>query len=177
MRHRSCLTVVNEGTVVLNYFLTSWPRLSRKEGVWYSARMIASNISQYIVWLYILLTGTYLLGVMHEEFDEEEARQSMKRSVGKILNEKVNVEDVYAFSASFSGVVGDFLGTLNSSGAIDLNCQGTFGAGWEAYGQICPGFLECDKNVTSESLCALVDLQKIEADGYSQMNLLDASGL
>eukprot|EP00977_Amphora_coffeiformis_P021256 scaffold9085_cov215-Amphora_coffeaeformis.AAC.24 len=149
----------------------------RKEGIWFSVRMIASNISQYVVWLYILLSGIYLLGYIHDNFDEEEARERMRSEVGKLLDQTVKIEDVYAFSADFSGFVGDFLGTLNSSNAIALNCSGAFGSSWEAVGQICPEFLECDKNLASESICALVDLQNEDVDGYTQMSLLDASGL
>jgi len=139
--------------------------------------MIASNISQYVVWLYILLMGIYLVGYIRENFHEEMARERMRNEVGKWLDESVKTEDVYAFSADLSGVIGGFLGSLNSSNAIDLNCSRSFASGWEAAGQICPEFLECNKNLTSESICALIDLQNGEVDGYTQMSLLDASGL
>lgn len=151
--------------------------VDRKEGIWYSARLIASNISQYIVTLYILLSGIFVLQYVHENFEQESMKEDMRNRVTKVLNRNLQGEDVYAFAANFSSVVGGFLGSLNSSGAIDLNCQGLFGTGWEAYAQLCPGFLDCERNYTSESVCALVDLQNEGVDGYRQMNLLDASGL
>jgi hypothetical protein len=123
------------------------------------------------------LSGIFVLQYVHDNFEEETIKRDMRNAVTKVLNSNVQAEDVYAYAADFSSVVGGFLGSLNSSGAIDLNCQGLFGTGWEAYTQLCPGFLDCDRNYTSESICTLVDLQNEAVDGYSQMNLLDASGL
>ena len=45
-----------------------------EEGIWYSARLIAANLSQYIVVLYTLLAGVYYARVVSENFDLEESK-------------------------------------------------------------------------------------------------------
>mmetsp|Transcript_2208 Transcript_2208/g.3214 ORF Transcript_2208/g.3214 Transcript_2208/m.3214 type:complete len:701 (+) Transcript_2208:187-2289(+) len=134
-----------------------WSRdVFKKEGIPYSARMIASNVSQYLCIVAVLASASWLVPLFKDLFGREENRQKLQQYVSYIFNERLNEENARAFSLGVSTRVFSFLVSLNSSAAIDINCE--------------------EQNANAEALCTLLDLENMSTDGYDLMSLLDAAG-
>lgn len=149
--------------------------LFKREGVWYSARLMAASAAQYIVVVYMVLAGLRLIREAEESFDEEHTRQTMHKYVNYLISNQVDQEEVLEFSSEISGMMGSLLGTLNKTGVVDYDCSGVLLRGSEVFTQTCPEFLQCEVNQSAVTLCAL--LEDPTLDNYTQMTLLGGTGL
>lgn len=152
---------------------------SSTKGIWYSARLTAANLSQYIVVLYILLAGVYYTRYVGDNFSGEEAKDSMSAEVSRVIWTTVDIDAVIDYSIEIGSYTGTYLSDLNETGAIDVDCSGFLSSGGQVLAESCGGrFLGCDYNDTSvqkDTLCAL--LSTPDLDPASQLTLLRGSGL
>jgi hypothetical protein len=146
-----------------------------EEGIWYSARLIAANISQYIVVLYILLAGVLLSDHVKENFGKESTKKTLRSGVEYMIQTYVTEEQIFQVSASISTLMGSFIGQLNETGVANFDCSAVAVRGEAIFAETCKEFLGCDPKESAASLCALLDMP--QQDGLTQLTFLKGAGL
>jgi hypothetical protein len=159
--------------------------LLKELGVWFSPRLIASNITQYIVSIYLLLYGVQMTKLAKDNYDVDDARDAVTRGVTKYLFDSTVDEQLLEYVLSnWTGLMSGFISKHSDEtgfGCADRN------AGFD------PGFLEtacnftsgeaftCDKEAGIDYVCAFADLANttVDEEGPSiqqAMGVLGASG-
>ena len=154
-------------------------RIFREEGVWYSARLIAANVSQYIVCLYILLAGVYYIHYVQDEVDEEEAKAILREEAERVIWSEADPETVDAYSAVMASFLGAFMNNMTSVGLLTANCDGVVNTGSAIFDGACSEFLGCtfsnDTQAQTDTFCALMSMDNLSPE--EQLTLLDGAGL
>lgn len=160
----------------------TWKRIFNRtafnqEGIWLSARLVAANITQFIVTVFILIAGIGLTRKVATEYDLETAYLAAGEYVELIFNHTISPHLVVGLASNFSLIVTDFV-----TSAVDLSDVCTDGnysdisqAGCELVGQ----YFNCD--AAASSVCTLLDYYLYEGsnsinDGLLALGLLNATG-
>eukprot|EP00977_Amphora_coffeiformis_P018301 scaffold6378_cov176-Amphora_coffeaeformis.AAC.12 len=150
-----------------------------QEGIWYSARLTAANLSQYIVVLYIILAGIYYVRYIGDNFANDAASEALSKEVERVIWSRVDIEAVEAYSVEIGSYFGTYLNDLNGAGTLNVDCSGFASTSSQVLSESCGGlFLGCDYNdttVQTETLCALLATPGL--DPAAQLTLLQGSGL
>ena len=85
-------------------------QLFREEGIWFSSRIIASNVAQWIVTIYLLSSGIKLTRYVNERWDEEDfGEQYLREWVQYFMNTTFGSELVMNSTGAATDVFADFL--------------------------------------------------------------------
>lgn len=141
-------------------FAWTWRRifnlsLFKDEGIWLSARLVASNTAQFIVCVFVLIAGIQIVRQIEENYDIEEAR----RQVGAYVDLLFDTSVADNFTADM--VSNLTLTYLSTSGLNETCTGGTF------------------NDTISEALCSLLNSSHDSdsfTDGITALGLLDAAG-
>ncbi len=160
-------------------FAWTWKRifnlsLFRDEGIWLSARLIASNAAQFIVSIFVLIAGIHICKRIEENYDIEEARRQVGAYVDLLFNTSVADEITAGMVSEFSLIMREY---LLVSGLNDTCEAGNFTDISDACNFVST-YVSCESNETSDALCTLLaypDSQSF-ADGLTSLGLLDAAG-
>ena len=154
-------------------------KIFRQEGIWYSARLIAANMSQYIVVLYILLSGIYYIHYVQEEVDKEDAKTLLRNEVERIIWSEVSPEDVNLYSTQIASFFGDFMVNMTAAGLLNVNCDGVLASGSQILADTCSEYLGCsfmnDTQSQTDIFCAFMTMSDLTPE--EQLTLLDGAGL
>jgi hypothetical protein len=162
-------------------FWWTWTRLLegrhlRDYGIWFSSRLISSNIAQYCVCIYVLIAGIYLTRNVIENYDEEEAKVTISRYTAFAVDTAVDEGLIDAVMVNVTSLIGSYVGNIvdqdgfNCSGSDDLSgllesaCY--FASDQEAN-------YSCDPDADLNYLCMFA---KIEVPNEQQTAVLQASG-
>ena len=140
-----------------------------------SARLLAANLSQYIVVVYMLLVFLIFRVDVRDQFNKESTKAAVRNYTEYVIQQSVSDEQALAISAQIGSLMGDYLGDLIDTNMATVNCTDVPLSRSDVFTNTCPEFLSCDRNQTSTSFCALVSLDSLE--GYDQLTLLQGSGL
>lgn len=162
-----------------------WKNLLNKhilaeEGVWYSARLAAANLSQYIVVVYLVFYFINIHYLAMSKFDKETNKQRMRDYLQFLIDTHVSEERVAYISQKISSVVSNFLTTLQESGIANFDCSSVVTAKVEdlqALTAACPDFLNCtslDLSGIDVAICSLIEMPDLS--GLEQLALLASSG-
>jgi hypothetical protein len=128
--------------------------LFREKGIWYSARLLASNICQYVVAIYILWQGIALTKRVVQDYDQEDAQSQVDLFMQYVFTNAVDDEQVDSFAANVTALVTTLVGSTSDS----LNCSA--GKGQDILDQYCRWtsqlIFECDSNESVNYLCGLL---------------------
>lgn len=153
-------------------------RMFSEEGVWYSTRLLASNLAQYVVSVYILITGIKLIQVVSDNYNLEVAQEQLSSVLERVLDTSVNEELVNSMAAEIGLLVSSFVKSMNATNISNVNCSSLGGFnGSDVIDEFCrssEGFLQCNSAANVNYLCALLDGPSM--DGLDQLGLLNASG-
>ena len=158
--------------------------MSKKHGIWFYDRLIASNITQYIICVFVLLFGIALTNEAGVNFNPENARETMSAYTDVALNltshSSVTDEIMFEITDTMGGFIQNFtlgngvgLTTLCPSSNLLAITNGVIDiASSNGTGQLSP----------FDAMCAFVELsgnQALEdAAGLDmQLQLLDAAGI
>lgn len=162
-------------------FVWTWTRicngsLFKKEGIWLSARLLASNAAQFIVAVFVLIAGIQIMRRIDENYDIEEARRVAGSYVEILFNKSVSETITAGMTANFSLILTEFLysSVLNDACANVTNLTVPV---CENIGE----YVSCDSNASlgSDYLCTLLDSysnSSTSLDGVTALGLLNASG-
>jgi hypothetical protein len=161
-------------------FIWTWTRLLdgrhlRDYGIWFSSRLISSNIAQYCVCIYVLVAGIYLTRNVIENYDEEEAKATISRYTAFVVDTAVDEGVIDAVMVNVTSLIGSFVGDIidqdgfNCSGSDELS--GLESACYFASDK--EATYSCDPDADINYLCMFA---KIEAHDEQQMAVLQASG-
>ena len=89
---------------------------ARKHGIWYYDRLIASNITQYIICLFVLLFGLNLLDRADEGYDPENAAVKVSYITDQMVNLAVHAEVTGALLSQITRSISKFLGNFTLNG-------------------------------------------------------------
>ena len=150
-----------------------------EEGIWYSARLIAANVSQYIVVLYILLAGLHYIHHVQNEMDEEDAKEVLRKHTEQVIWNEVSEDDVEKYSAELAAYWGAFIANLTATGIIQSSCSDVVSSASELLTGNCSEFLGCgrssDVQFQTDAFCALTGASYLVPE--QQMTLMDGAGL
>ena len=151
----------------------------REEGVWYSARLIAANVSQYIVVLYILLAGIYYIHYVENEVDEEDAKRILRNEAERVFFTEVEPQDIDRYSAEIASYLGAFMNNMTNAGLLDYNCDDVQNTGVDLLRGACSEFLGCsfanDTQLQTDTFCAFMTMPDLPPE--SQITLMRGAGL
>lgn len=77
--------------------------------MWFSNRLISSNIAQYIVSLYILIAGISLTRNALENYDVERAKETISSVSDYVFDTTVDKEILKTILLDFTGLFGLFV--------------------------------------------------------------------
>jgi hypothetical protein len=176
-----------ENTVLAGGFLWTWRKLLGKreefaqEGIWVPARMISSNMAQYVVAFYVGFAGMFLTHYLEDEYDVELAKQAFGKYVDRAIGVSENDKLVYDTVGNVSTVFGHYLKAADSSGKIDLGCAEFSIPTEEFLSMYCKnldGVPVCDPSESVNYLCPLLDTSSLESlNTTSRLALMNASGV
>ena len=153
--------------------------LFRQEGLWYSSRLIAANISQYIVVLYIVLSGIVIIHKIVKEFGEEHTEELLRGEIEQIFDTSIDNGDVVAFTSELAAYIAGFLNTLAASGIFNVDCESMVNRGVDVLTETCGDDLfVCNSDSTTavlESICALLEVDDLT--DVQSLKLLDGAGV
>ena len=138
--------------------------------------MIASNIAQYVVAVYILIGGLILTDHVASEYDKEWAKQQLNDYVDRVFDNEAEDEVVDAVVANVTSAVSQYLSAAEVGGA-DFGCGdfSTTTSAEEFLDTYCGGgALQCNADADVNYLCPLLNSGSLNAT--SQAALLNASG-
>lgn len=176
-------------TVTAGGFLWTWKKLLgkgddfAKVGIWVPARMISSNLAQYVVALYLLLGGIYLTNYLANEYDIEWAKRHFGAYVDRSIMSAADSELVEEATANVTAIFGQYLQAASAGGAIDLGCRNNGLDAEELLESHCAnvdGSILCDQSSSDLNyLCPIVaDPAGWESlNETSRMALMNASGV
>jgi hypothetical protein len=147
-----------------------------REGLWFSARLLASNIAQYIVSVFVLLAGIGLTTSAKDNFSEANAKRDVTNFLDNSINTNTDPTQVQAVTTTIGNKITDYL-------VKNANCSGSYSQ--EALNFACgyvSGNYQCNPNATVNYICALANLTTFNSTAYSataqaaQTAYLQASG-
>ena len=177
-----------DSTVLAGGFLWTWRKLLgrreefAREGIWVPARMISSNMAQYVVAFYVLFGGITLARYLEEEYDVELAKQAFGSYVDRAIGLADNDELVYDTVANVTSVLGQYLKDAESGGTINLGCSNFSSTSIEEFINMHCSDVDsnpwCDPSQHVNYLCPLLDPAAAESmNTTSRLALMNASGL
>lgn len=150
--------------------------LFQEEGIWLSARLIASNAAQFIVAVFVLIAGIQITRTIEENYDVEEARRQAGAYVDLLFNNSAAETITAGMVANFSLIMTDY---LSASGLNDTCTTGNFSDVSEVGCELVGNYLSCDPNGSNDYVCTLLDYSPDPTsytDGLTALALLNASG-
>lgn len=162
-------------------------RIFSEEGIWYSVRLIAANVSQYVVILYIILMGILLSNHIKENFDSESTKKTMRDAVDKVIFTETNYKKVEELTLQVGDYVSEFVKSMNQTGSLNVDCSQYKDVGKEVFDLLCDKedlldfntSLTCgdasDSILQAQAFCGY--LQIGDLDLTDQLVLLNAAGL
>lgn len=154
-----------------------------EEGVWYSTRLLAGNMAQFIIALFILLFGINMAQYINNNFTQNDVRDRLVTTVNNFFDQADPV--IYDATSQISSYVSTFILQANSSEFIDFGCSQLGSSGYDLIVEICPNLadesiaympFDCNTNSSPvDAICAL--LQVPDLNPYLQMDLLAVAGL
>jgi len=162
-------------------FSWTWSRifnlsLFKDEGIWLSARLIASNAAQFIVAVFVLIAGIQLTRRIEENYDIDEARRQAGAYVDLLFNNTVAETITAGMVANFSLIMTDF---LSATGYKESCNAGNFSDISETACELIGTYVSCETNATNDYICTLLDYSpdpNSYLDGITALGLLNASG-
>lgn len=130
--------------------------LYSQEGIWYSARILASNICQYIVSLYLIIGGFSLSTHVSENYREDDLKELASEFIDFVFESQINNNSSLSLANNVSAVVGDWAGTAFTVDSLDCSQTETGPSVLDSY---------CDTNVDDGTL-------NCQAEGEIDENLL-----
>lgn len=176
-------------TVTAGGFCWTWKKLLgkgddfAKVGIWVPARMISSNLAQYVVAFYLLLGGIYLTNYLGDEYDIEWAKRHFGAYVDRSIGYAANSDLVEEATSNVTAIFGQYLQSADAGGVIDLGCRNN-GLGAEEFLEShcanIDGSILCDQSSSDLNyLCPIV----ADPAGWESLNetsrlaLMNASGV
>ena len=95
-----------------------------KEGIWYSARLLASNLAQWVVCIYILWGGTLFVHNALNSYNADDARERLKIWVTRMLDSGVDEFLTDELVGNVSNLVSSYLVDLSDDVSNATNCTG-----------------------------------------------------
>ena len=161
-------------------FLWAWRRHFGRaqefadEGIWIPSRMIASNIAQYVVALYILIGGLFLTEHVASEYDKEWATKQLNDYVDKAFDYETEEYVADAVVANVTVAMSQYLTAAEANG-VDFGCRDFSMPTEEFFDTYCGGeTLQCDSSADVNYLCPFLSSESLNAS--AQAALLNASG-
>jgi hypothetical protein len=128
--------------------------LMNREGIWFNARLLSANISQYIVSVYVLFAGIQLTKRGKENYDAEETKDVINDISSSIFDSAIDEGLLESVMSNLTQV----LGTFASQTAVDGLCDSFTSSSIErACNQTGTGFV-CAQSPGFNYQCALIDM-------------------
>ena len=121
-----------------------------EEGLWYLARVLAINVTQYILVAAIFVRGFYFYLEVRDELTVENAKGVLYDFVDYFLERGVQEQDVVDAASSLNGAVAEWFVSLGDSNVVNYDCSGVSMRGEAFIDRICPSFLECQEGYQDE---------------------------
>lgn len=161
--------------------------LFHQEGIWLSARLVSSNVAQFIVTIFVLVAGIRLSQTASEEYSKDQAKTTAAEYITLLFDTSVNSELSSNLVANISSHFSDFLYSTGQSGVLEGQCnssvlQGDLGDLGQSTCDLIGGLYECDSISSVDYLCALAQqtgnatISSAE-ENLLNLGLLNASGL
>lgn len=150
--------------------------LLNREGIWFSTRLLASNISQYTVSVFVLLAGIGLTTSAKNNFNEANAKRVVTNFLNQAVNTNTNPSTVQAVTTTIGNKISDYL-------VKHSNCTSSYlQSALDSACHYVAGFYRCDPKANVNYLCALVNSTMLNSSAYTatqqaaQNAYLQASG-
>jgi len=174
-------------------FSWTWARifdrtLFTEDGIWLSARLLSSNVAQFLVSVFVILAGTNLCLTAFREYDIERAKEVANEYIGLVFDTSVDQELVTNVVLEAAGQFSTFLSETQGSSFNGNQCsdhslhQSVIWLGLEAC-TLEGGFYQCDPSSNFDYLCSLAGQQASDFDTVNSqeqlinLGFLKASGL
>lgn len=144
-----------------------------REGVWYSVRVLASNIGQLIVCIFVIWAGSQFMQLVEDNFEDKD---QVKVLANNLIQQEVQKQQAELMTANVSSMFGTYMYDLQANNTMGVNCSDYNSADTIS---ICrtdgtTGVTNCENTTQMQSLCALSTTQNLTAQ--QQVGLLEGSG-
>jgi hypothetical protein len=160
-------------------FIWTWKRIFsgeafREEGLWLSARLLASNMAQFLVTIFVLIAGIQLCKRVSEQYDIEAAKRQAGEYLDLLFNRSVPPELVEGLAANYSLLLADYLGNI---GYNEICAARNFTDISQAGCELVGSYFQCDPDTNNDYICTLLDYaNESNTVGLLALGLLNASG-
>jgi hypothetical protein len=174
-------------------FVWTWKKafnneLFRQEGIWLSARLLSSNVAQFIVSVFVLVAGFRVTGRVSAAYDKEEAKAAAGEYIALLFDLKTESGLASNLVANISSHFTAFLVSTGQNGTtVDGECNGTIEhSDLSSLAESACGLVgelyQCDGISGVDYFCALSESTgnftgQTQADSLLNLGLLNASGL
>jgi hypothetical protein len=152
--------------------------LYEREGLWLSARLFASNLTQLIVCIYVLLAGISFAKRVIGNYDPDGASAQVDSAVDTVLGQDAKSALSTSLTSNVTNVFGSYLATLQQQQSIGLDCS-SFTNTQDVLNRHCResnGVYQCDPGYATDYMCALQSSSS-DLDSNQQNALLQGSGI
>jgi hypothetical protein len=144
-----------------------------REGVWYSVRVLASNVGQVIVCIFVLWAGKQFMELVTNNFEDKD---QVKLLANNLIQQEVQKQQAEYMTSNVSSMFGTYMYDLQASNTMGLDCSNYTNNDLIS---ICrtdavTGVTTCQNTTQMQSLCALSTTQNLTAQ--EQVALLEGSG-
>jgi hypothetical protein len=160
-------------------FIWTWKRIFsgeafREEGLWLSARLLASNMAQFLVTIFVLIAGIQLCKRVGEQYDIEAAKRQAGEYLDLLFNRSVPPELVEGLAANYSLLLADYLGNI---GYNEICAARNFTDISQAGCELVGSYFQCDPDTNNDYICTLLDYaNESNTVGLLALGLLNGSG-
>lgn len=151
------------------------------QGIWISARLIASNVAQYVVALYVIVGGSRLLEYTSENYVKGLASSGVREFVLRSFDSAADVNLSSTAILNVTSVLQSFLSLQISRSGIDFGCEDFTSTAQQILSQYCVSDgtestfdLVCDESASINYLCPLL---QDDLSAREQIALLSGSGI
>jgi hypothetical protein len=158
----------------------AWKRLfgyeeaNLRDGIWISTRLLASNLSQYIVTIYLFIVGINKIFTINDDFSLDKATEHVEHFTNAIL------ESSSADSVLISETVGNVTSTvrelykMQAASGVDFGCDGASGNAEQILKDFCtnstndpPFNLVCEQNADINYICPFLTEDLTVSEQYA----------
>jgi hypothetical protein len=145
----------------------------KKDGIWISARLIASNIAQYIVTVYVLILGSGWTAWASRNYGQDSSKEYFYSFVNNFMYVRAGEAFSTDVSSNATTLFRDFL--VQTVDISSIGCSSdTAKTSFENFCTAADGYYDCSASSSKEFLCPLLNDPTLQPD--QQLALLNASG-
>ena len=172
---------LEQRTEEIGGFMFTWKRifaetLFDEDGIWFSARLISNNMTQFVVAVFVVIAGVTLTQTTINDYNKERAQRLAGEYVGLIFDRTVSEDDVTSVVVTLGTYFSEYLvsSSAGQAWAQEQCAASNFTSLASNVCNLASTYYQCEDNAT-DYLCEVVSGSP--ANDLLNLALLNSSGL